>query len=247
MYGLVKSSEEFKGSGVWQFGLNQNVNMVKFEFNPNGGKDGAEANCLDVVFKKGEGETRLRIYEPDVLYKDNVQLDKNSEDYKTELEKQTKIISAVICDIVLCFVSPEQLEKALASGVSDFKSFVQKMETGIKKNPDWDKKNLDLFMQYSYNIRQGQNTTFLEVPNYKTSYHGLFIVPTIHTGWKEVKTETSLTYVDDKGEHHPFKRGSWFLGSNFANRQTLEGGKKESEVDFGDDSDSTSDDIDSGW
>jgi len=230
MYGLVKSSEEFKGSGVWQFGLNQNVNMVKFEFNPNGGKDGAEANCLDVVFKKGEGETRFRIYEPDVLYKDNVQLDKNSEDYKTELEKQTKIISAV-----------------LVSGVSDFKSFVQKMETGIKKNPDWDKKNLDLFMQYSYNIRQGQNTTFLEVPNYRNAYHGLFIVPTIHTGWKEVRTETSLTYVDDKGEQHPFKRGSWFLSSNFANRQTLEGGKKESEVDFGDDSDSTSDDTDSGW
>ena len=42
-------------------------------------------------------------------------------------------------------------------------------------------------------------------------------------GFKEEKTSTSLKYVREDGEVHPFKRGEWFLESPFASQINLTG------------------------
>ena len=222
MYGYQDSGELAPGNQGGKFGLNTGV-VTKFEFNPNAGKDGAAAEAIDLTVKVDDKEFRSRYFPvTKVFAKGGGEItDTNSKEYKDGHAAEMKQFNGVISDIVEAFVSKEDLKAALATPISSFKDFASIVTRLVQTTPNWDKKPVDVFLQYQWSP-QGDNTrTFLELP--KNVKHGSFVIASQGPGFEEVKTATSLKYVNTVGDEHPFKRGEWFLNNNFANPVVLAG------------------------
>lgn len=222
MYGFQDSKEVVQGAGGGRFGLNQKATVSVFQYNPNGGKDGAAQDCIDFTVKIGEREFRTRFFPVDKIFVDNVEVtDKTSQVYKDEAEKAGKLISATLTEIVKAFVPEDQVKEALSVPFSGFAQWAQAMERLVKSVPNWDSKLVDVFLQYQWQIT-GENTqTFLELP--RNVKQGLFICAHIPATFTEDRTDTHLRYINDTdGSAHPFKRSAWFVESDFANQQKLD-------------------------
>lgn len=210
MYGF-SNTEELVSNNAGTFGLNTGAKLVKFEFNPNAGKDGVAQDALDIVFKIEEREFNHRLFP----------LQKFQDEDDETFKKRAKVFSGCVVDIVKCFVPQDTIKTALSAPMADFKQFAETVVRLVKSNTNWDKTPLDLFLQYQWQIRNGSERTFLEVPRYGASYHGVYVVPSKGPGFKRVEDSTSLKYVNAAGEEHPFKRSEWFMNSNFAKLQEL--------------------------
>lgn len=218
-----QSSEELEISSGGVFGLNLGL-LSKFEFNPNGGVDGAAQDCIDVSFKIGDYEFRRRFFPISRAYKGSEEItDTNSEDYKKEVAKQTKLLNATLCDIVLSITENEEaLNTSLSNPISSFKDFATILEGLVKGVANWETKPVDVFLQYQWEPRPGKNTTYLEIPKAKNIVYGSWVCPSKGPGFKEVINEKGLNYVNDEGVAHPFHRGTWFMDNPYANRVTLQ-------------------------
>lgn len=220
MYGYKDSGELAPGKQGGKFGLNTGAHVTKFEYNPNSGKDGAAGDGLDFTVQIGEKEFKNRFFPISKVYKDNVELtNKNSPEYKEEFEKALGQFNAVISDIVKCFVSEEELKAALAVPIPTFKDYANIVTRLVQSTPNWQKKPVDVFLQYQWTPTGNNDRTFLELP--KNVKHGIFIIPSEGEGFKEVKTEDSVKYVKEDGTEHPFKRGSWFMTHAFGQPTVL--------------------------
>jgi len=209
------------GSGV-KFGLNNGTFTLKeFSYNPNGGKDGSEQDSIDIVFTSGGRDYNYRQFPVGKIFGDNGELtDVNSDEYKKAKNKAIAELNGVFTDIVKCFVSEEDLKMALGQNIKDFENFARILEGLVKSKNDWNKVPLDMFLQYQWEPKDDNTRTFLEIPKKRHLKHGKFICKSIQPqsgSWSEVRNETSLTYVDGAGNQHPFKRGQWYINSNFAN------------------------------
>ena len=222
MYGYQDSGDLAPGKQGGKFGLNTGAFVTKFEFNPNAGKDNAAAEAIDFTVQVGEREYRHRFFPITKVFKDNAELtDPNTEEYKEEFKKLVDQFNATISDIVKCFVSEEELKTALSVPIPTFKDFANIVSRLVQSTPNWQKKPVDVFLQYQWAPTGDNDKTYLELP--KNVKHGSFIVASEGVGFKEVKTPTSLKYVKEDGTEHTFKRGEWFLESAFANQVNLTG------------------------
>ena len=222
MYGYQDSGELAPGKQGGKFGLNTGV-VTKFEFDANAGKDGAAAEAIDLTVKVDDKEFRTRYFPiSKVFAKGGGEItDTNSKEYKDGYAAEMKQFNGVISDIVEAFVSKEDLKLALATPISNFKDFASIVTRLVQTTPNWDKKPVDVFLQYQWSPQGDNKRTFLELP--KNVKHGSFITASQGPGFDEVRTATTLKYVNSAGDEHPFKRGEWFLNNNFANQVVLEG------------------------
>ena len=215
MYGFKESGDLAPGKQGGKFGLNTGAFITKFEYNANAGKDGAAADAIDFSVQVGEREYRHRLFPVTKVYKDNNELtDTSSEEYKGAFEKEMQLFNAYVSDIVKVFVPVEDLKVALATPISSFKDYAQIVTGLVQRTPNWNKKPVDVFLQYQYTPSGDNQRTFLELP--KNVKHGSMITAS-EGPVTEVRTDSSLSYDKEDGTKHPFKRGQWFLESAFSN------------------------------
>ena len=220
MYGYQDSGDLTPGKQGGKFGLNTGAFVTKFEYNANSGKDGAAGDAIDFTVQVGEREYRHRFFPITKVFKDNAELtDPNTEEYKEEFKKLVDQFNATISDIVKCFVSEEELKTALSVPIPTFKDFANIVTRLVQSTPNWQKKPVDVFLQYQWAPSGDNDKTYLELP--KNVKQGVFIVASQGEGFVEERTATHLVYTKADETQHPFKRGQWFLDNAFANQTVL--------------------------
>ena len=220
MYGYQNAEDVTPGKQGGKFGLNV-AKVTKFEYNPNAGKDEAEQDALDLTIQIGEKEFKQRFFPVSKIFaKGGGELtDTTTDEYKEEKEKAVKLFNATLASIVESFVSSEDVRTALSTPISNFKDYAQILERLVKSVPNWDKQDVDVFLQYQWTPKGENDRTYLELP--KNIKHGIYVVKSQGPGFVEDRTDTHLKYVNAEGVTHPFKRNEWFVKSAFANSQSL--------------------------
>jgi hypothetical protein len=223
MYGFKDSSEVGPGKSGGNFGLNTNVNVTKFEYNANAGRDGAAGDAIDFNVQIGEREYMHRFFPvAKVFSKEGGEItDTTSDAYKEEFGKAMALFNAALSDIVKCFAAEEDIKQALLTPINSFADYAKILERLVKSNANWAKQPVDVFLEYQWKP-SGENTrTFLTLP--KNVKQGSFIQKSM-PGMKftEDKTDSHIKYVAEDGSIHPFKRGKWYVESAFANQTILE-------------------------
>lgn len=221
-FGYVDDTDDsLKTKSGGQFGLNQGL-LTKFEYNPNAGADGAAANAIDITVMVEEREFRLRIYETTRVFdKDNNEIqDVNSPEYAAAYNADWKQKNAVIVHILKAFRTEEEIKQAFSVAIPDFKTFATIAQSLMPDN--FQTKPIDVFLEYQWNISDGQDKTYLQLP--KNMKGGYFFVPSLPGQWKEVIQEDgSLVYKNEAGAEHPFHRDKNFMEGNKANQQFANG------------------------
>ena len=177
MYGYQESGDLTPGKQGGKFGLNTGAFITKFELNENAGKDGAAADAIDFTVQVGEREFRHRFFPiSKVFAKGGGEItDTNSEEYKKAMASEVAQFNAVISDIVKVFVSEEDLKLALQVPIPTFKDFAKIVTRLVQATPNWQKKPVDVFLQYQWAPSGDNDKTYLELP--KNVKQGVFIVP----------------------------------------------------------------------
>lgn len=228
MYGYA--SDEVKVS-TFNFGLNAGSTILKeYKWIPNGGVDGAEKEALEIIFNIGGTDKSFRQFPVTQGFgkKGEVITDQNSPEFK----EAVNTFNSVVTHIMHTFVDLEVLKKALNVPISSFKQFCTITAGLLPKN--FNEIKLDIFMQYQWAIRQGQNRTFLEIPKSMKSGRWLTVAVPPVGEWKEVRKkdpsdsdQKALVYVDDAGNIHPFTRYGRYMNSNSAKQQKSEEAERE--------------------
>ena len=203
-----------------KFGLNQNVFLTKFEYITNGGKDGAEAEALDIVFNIDGTEKGYRKFPiTKAFLKNNAgeTTDPNTQEFKDAIKE----FNAIVFHIAHCFVSEDTYKTKLARPISSFKEFCNIVTDMLPA--DFAKKPLDIFLQYQYSVSGTNDKTYLEIP--KKMQFGKFVCPSIKGNFKEVREESpkdsdgkALYYVTPEGIEHLFVRNGYFVNRPYANQ-----------------------------
>ena len=216
----IKDAPESTGGAYGRFGKNDAI-LTKFEYTDAGGASGASQDALLVTFKVGEADFNYRIFPPKVFGS----MDANSEEYRTALKKAEDQVSTAISQITESIVDANLIVSTLQSTKpTTFKDYVQTMERLIKNTANWDKKELDLFLNWQGKPGTNQNKTFLEVPrqtilNFSNS---IFVTAKQPGTWTEDTDGGKLVYKNEAGAQHPIKRDAWFMKQNYAKRVDLE-------------------------
>lgn len=207
-----------KASGI--FGLNTGF-ITKFEFNPNAGKDNAPADAVDISIMIKDREYKSRIYDitGDVYGKDGL-VAPDEKGYIALYNKSMKQKMAVIIHTVKVLgVSSNVIKEALGKN-SDL-TFAEwaKIICSLPKDEAF-KKPIDVFLEYQWKIKEGQNMTYLQIP--QNMKGGAFLCPHVEPNgaWEAFDEDGELVYRDSKNKEHPFTRAADYMESNKANRQT---------------------------
>jgi len=211
----------------FNFGGNFGVtNLIKFEWIPNGGASGAEQEALDVTFVINKVEKNYRMFPVTKAFlPDNKgeTIDPNSAEFKDAMQD----FNARVTHILHAFMESEAIQAGLARPISSFKEFCQIVMSMLPKN--YKEINLDIFLLFQWQMSEGQERTYLEIPR-KMKY-GAWLRPAQPGTWVEKRAEGVITeqtkkalwYVNEKGEEHPFVKNGWFMTSNFARQQRVGG------------------------
>lgn len=220
MYGFQDSGEVAPSKQGGKFGLNQKAFVTKFEYNAKAGSDGADGDAIDLSVQIAEKEYRLRFFPITKGWGENGEItDTTSEAYKESVNKQMVQLNAVLSDIVKCFVDEETLKAALSTPINSFKAFAEILQRLVHSVPNFDKIPVDVFLQYQWKPTGENDKTFLELP--KNVKQGIFICKHQEGNFIEECTDTHLRYITPEGITHPFKRGQWFLESNYSKQVDL--------------------------
>jgi len=217
-FGYVDDNDEsLKSKSGGKFGLNQGF-ITKLEYNPNAGADGAAADAVDITVQIGEKEFRNRVYDVTRVYKDGEQIEKDNPDYAALYGAEIKQkMAVVIHSIKATGVTEEQLKTALATPPADFKGWASIVCALVPA--DASTRPVDVFLEYQWNIKEGQDRTYLEIP--KNMKGGRFLCPSVTpVGAFTAVTDNGLKYVDNANNEHPFDRSQNYMESNKANLQT---------------------------
>ena len=207
-------------SGFGLFGLNTGV-IQKFEYTPaikdETGKELSEQIAIEI--KSGES-----IYKQwwmpvnKVFGKDGGEINEGHSDYTKNYNEQMKHFKSVMTHYLKIFISEDNLKAAFAAPLNSFGDFA-KLVCTLMAPAVAGAKPVDVFLQYQWKIKEGNTMTFLELP--KNLKDGSFI--TAHMApvgaWKEVRNAEGLSYVDDAGNVHRFKRSKSYLDSPKAVQQ----------------------------
>lgn len=221
LQGFVSDEDEdLKSKGSYaKFGLNTGT-ITKFEYNPNGGSGGAEADCLDIEITIEEKAFRTRLYPVTKVFGKNGEItDTNSPEYKKNFEIAQKTLKGIITHYLKVFYTEEELKTSLNQVFPTTVDFFKFVAQGIQKAIAAKGPEVDVFLQYQWNIASGQDRTYLELP--KNMKDGSFICkPIVPVGeWKELRNEEGLSYVDNAGNIHRFRKPKEFLESNKGKQQ----------------------------
>jgi hypothetical protein len=203
------------------WGLNSGTATLKrFEWIPNGGKDGAEQEALDIVFNINGTDKSARMFPVTKAFKKGTNeevTDRNAPEFKEALSN----FNAMITHILHCYRTSEEIKKAMSVKIGSFKEFC-KVAMGLLPT-DYATKKLDIFLQWQWQVGEGKEKAYLELPKKMT--YGKWVVAHIPGEWKEKRHANptkevgeALAYLNEKGEKHPFIRSGWFMDSNFAKR-----------------------------
>lgn len=201
-----------------------NCFLTKFEWINNGGKDGAEQEALDIVFTINETAKNYRMFPVSKVYDKSGQeiTDTNSKEYIDGKKDAQTDFNARVTHILHGVLDYDFVKASLSRPFKGFKEYAQFCQSILPK--DFDKKPLDIFLQYQWQPSEGQTRTFLEIPR-KMKY-GSWLKPAIPGRWKEMRAENiqdntrkALWYIneDNPTEEHPFTKNGWFMLSAFAN------------------------------
>lgn len=223
MYGYA--TDEVKQS-PFTFGLNAGKTfLIKFEWIPNGGKDGAEQEALDIVFNINGTEKNYRMFPVVKAFgKNNEEItDPNAPEFKDAVVD----FNARVTHILHAYMDSEAIKSGFSRPIASFKDFVQIAMSMLPKN--YREIPLDIFLQYQWQLPQGKERTYLEIPG-KMKY-GKWLAPAQAGTWKENRVENpadnvteALFYTNEEGVKHPFTKNGWFMNSNFAKQQRSSGG-----------------------
>lgn len=226
MYGY-QDDDVKQGSGL-RFGLNAaNVRLVKFEWINDAGKDGAEAEALDIQFMIEGGDRAISFRKFPITKTFDPAGGEITDPNHPVFQKAVRDFNALLMHIMHCFIEKDVLQQALATPIASFKEFCRTLTSMLPK--DYDQTPLDMFGQWQWQMTGENKRTYLDLPK-KMSY-GRWLCPAVSPvgEWKEVRKENptatdlvALKYVDDEGNIHPFKRNGWFMLSNFAHEQIAE-------------------------
>lgn len=216
----------------FNFGLNAGITKLKkFEWIANGGKDGAEQEALEIIFEINGKEKSYRQFPVTKAYKSEANGGGEVTDPSApEMEEARKTFSSVITHILGCFVAKDKLAAHFNQPINSFKDYCTIAMNALPRN--FNEVVLDIFMQYQWNIREGQNRTFLEIPKSMKNGKWLQVAQVPQAGadgpaeWKEVRKEkpqdndqTALVYKDGAGNTHNFTRYGRYVKGNLANQQ----------------------------
>lgn len=218
----------------FNFGGNFGVaKLTKFEWIPNGGKDGAEQEALEIVFNINGTDRSYRQF-PVVKAFDKNQAEV-TDPSSPEMKKAISEFNARMTHVVHAFVDDAAIKQAFAKpGRPTFKQYCDTLKSLLPKNTP--EIALDIFMQYQWSLKGEANRTYLDIPTKRS--HGSFLVKSVAPvggNWTAVKAENpddnmadALHYVDGAGNKHPFVRTGWFMNSNFAIQQKIGGDSSDS-------------------
>lgn len=206
-----------KQGGV--FGLN-NANITVFEYNPNAGKDESPADAIDITVAVGDKEYRSRVYDiTGDLFKGDNKISPDEPGYNELYNAEKTQREAVVIHVAKALgATEESIKTALQNGnVTDFKSWAIAI-TNIK-GADFATKPVDAFLEYQWNIQEGNDRTYLQLP--KNMKGGRFLsahIPPVGA-WESKMTEKGMVYMDSAGNQHPFDRSKNYMEGNKANQQ----------------------------
>lgn len=219
----INDLEQASGSSYGKFGKND-AKLIKFEYTSQGGSNGATQDALLVTFKVEDGEYNYRVFPAKVG--NWINQDPNSEEYKKALQESQNQVQIAISQIVESIVDRTIIQHAIAtSKPTTFEQYVKLMERLIKAVPNWNNKELDLFLHWQSKLSPNQTRTYLEVPRQTDLKFGnsVFVTSKQPGVWNEVIEQGVLMYKDNAGNTHPFKRNKWYMEkSKFANRIVVE-------------------------
>lgn len=216
------SSLQTKQGG--KFGLNTNCKFSLIDFTDKAGKDNTEGNAVDINILVGDREFRRRVYDPTgkALYgKDNEQIAPGGEGYYDLLEKElTQTTAMVLHAVKATGVTQDAINRAVtATNPSTWEAYVQVLISLLPSN--YKQVDIDVFLNYQWNISEGQKTTFLELP--KNMKQGSWLAISVPKAeWKEIKDDNGLMYVDKSGNKHKISKSASFMEGNFAKQQKIE-------------------------
>lgn len=237
MFGYKNPNKLLPSSNNLVFGLNHG-HLTKFSYN---GKEEA----IDLEFKVLDRVLYSRIFkvQGEIYNDDGDKIGEENKYYEEQLEKRSTEAYAVAYHALHAVgVTDEKLEKALEKAPSTFEDWVEILIELLPEN--FANLDIDIFLEYQWNIRDGNDRTYLIIP--RNMKGGKFLVPKVTPSgsWKKIEDSSGMRYVDDKGKLHPFSRNVWYMESNKANQQKLEKNENFSEMS---DSDLEEDSNDEEW
>jgi len=246
--GFVDDKDESlqsKGGSSLKFGLN-NATLVKFEFNPNGGKNSAVQDRLDIVFNVQGTEVNCHKFPINGTYAKNPATGNQElvkvEDiqnnggtthwaYNSLMEDLTQF-NAVITHIMTKFVPLDSWKNVYSqTPIQSFQDLCNRASTLLKSVPNWNTQPLHLMAQYQYSIKGTNTMTYLEIPsNMKqgrwlenaTVMQGTFktsLNEDLMNNENANDSDIALKYINENGVEHSFTRTKWFMASPYANQQ----------------------------
>lgn len=202
-----------------KFGLNQGAKIVKFEFNPNGGKDESLQDSCDVTIEIDDKEFRARQFPVQRAYDNNVEI---TDPKHEKFVLAVKNANATLCDIVAAVAGDEAVKLALATArPKDYKTFIDTLERTLKMTPNWDKALVDVFLQYQYAVTGDNTRTFLQLPKTDHIKHGKWICKHIPADFERDNSKSIKYFAKETGVKHPFSRSEWFATSAFGTQIIL--------------------------
>ena len=226
--GYGYEDDNVEQSGSLHFGGNFGcAYLKKFEWTDKGGKDGAEQEALDIIITINGIDKSYRQFPITKAFgPNNTEItDPNAKEFKDAV----KDLNARLTHIVSCFRPKEQIQKALSDPkrpINSFKDFCMILKGGL--TADFDKKALDVFLGYQWQISPNKNRTYLELP--KKMRYGMWLAPAQFEDdgspmkWEEQRIDNddapiALFYTNSKGEKHSFERSGWYMSTSFAKQQ----------------------------
>ena len=232
-FGTINDNDEsLKGKEASVvFGLNQGF-LTKIEYNPNAGADNSPADAVDITFMVGDREFRRRIYDVTRVYdkNGNVLTDETSPEFiKLYNQNIMQAMAVIVHAVKATGVTQQQIDAALATPPNNFADWAKIVTSLVPAG--FQEKPVDGFLEYQWNISDGQDRTFLELP--KNMKGGRFLCPSVtpvgswtaENDWiekdengKEIH-KSGFRYVDNAGNVHPFQRSKNYMESNKAIQQ----------------------------
>jgi len=218
-YGYAEDSSALGGNNL-SFGLNPDTFLRVFKWIPNGGANGAEQEALDVLFTIGGVDKSYRIFPLVKVFGKNQE--EITDPTAPEFKDAQIDLNAKVNHILGCFVDQQTLRQGMNRPINTFKEFCT-VAAGLLP-PGFDKTELDIFLQYQWQISEGRDRTYLEVP--KKMKYGRWLNKHLPGEWKAIRKENplesdarALFYQNSEGLTHPFVKNGWFMLSPFANQQ----------------------------
>lgn len=199
MYGYANDEKSSSSSMV--FGLNQKVTMTKFEFNPNGGKDGAAQECLDISFEFNGGTVKNWRQFP-VTQAIDKNGNKVTDPRSNEMRAAFNEFNAKISQLMKCFITEDELKQGLM-GVSNFKSYCTALSNLLPK--DYSSINLDVFCQYQWTSKSDNGTKYVEIPS--NVKQGKVFVAAEEGSYEPITIDSKAMTFTFRGTDYPVTNG----------------------------------------